>query len=446
MSFLSYSHYKYGGEKWLGEVPEHWNIMPMWKLFRRMKRVGHESEQLLSVYREHGVVPKASRNDNNNKASDDLSSYQLVRQGDLVINKMKAWQGSVAISDHQGIVSPAYFVYESINEEESRYLHYLMRSLRYVTGYFSMSKGIRVNQWDLEPQYHSRIPVLIPPKDEQKAIVRLLDRETVKIDVLISEQEKLIKLLAEKRQATISRAVTKGLNPAAAMKDSGVDWLGEVPEHWEIGPIKKWFSTSSGGTPDTGKHDIYYTDEGGFPWIRTTDLNNDVLDAFEISITEEAIKSTACKTLPAGSVLLAMYGGDGTIGKNALLSFDACINQAVCALIPNQDFLSEFTFRYVQFYRPYWMIGAESSRKDPNIGQSLIQNTKILRPPVDEQMQIVSFLRTEIGRLNALSAEARHGIELLNERRSALISAAVTGKIDVRQAAQQQQITIQEAA
>lgn len=209
MSFSPYPKYKFGGEKWLGDVPEHWSVKPMWTLFRRIKRVGFESEQLLSVYREHGVVPKASRDDNNNKASDDLSSYQLVKKGDLVINKMKAWQGSVAISDYQGIVSPAYFVYESTNDEESKYLHYLMRSLRYVTGYLSISKGIRINQWDLEPQYHSRIPVLIPPRGEQRAIVELLDRETAKIDSLISEQEKLLTLLSEKRQATISHTVTK---------------------------------------------------------------------------------------------------------------------------------------------------------------------------------------------------------------------------------------------
>ncbi len=239
MSLPTYPAYKDSDVAWLGEVPEHWEIKPLWTLFRRIKRTGYENEQLLSVYRDHGVVPKASRDDNNNKPSDDLTPYQLVKCGDLAINKMKAWQGSVAISGYQGIVSPAYFVYESINDEVPRFLHYLMRSPRYITGYLSLSKGIRVNQWDLEPQYHSRMPILVPPKEEQSVIANFLDLETTKIDALIAEQQRLIELLKEKRHAVISYAVTKGLNPDAPMKDSGIEWLGEVPKHWEVQRLTK---------------------------------------------------------------------------------------------------------------------------------------------------------------------------------------------------------------
>jgi type I restriction enzyme S subunit len=173
-----------------------------------VKRTGFAEEQLLSVYRDYGVIPKASRDDNFNKPSDDLYSYQLVQSGDLAINKMKAWQGSVAISSFRGIVSPAYFVFKPNHHEEPRYLHYLLRSAEYTAGYLSMSKGIRPNQWDLEPQEHSRMPVLIPPRPEQLAIATFLDRETAKIDALVEEQKQLIELLKEKRQAVISHAVT----------------------------------------------------------------------------------------------------------------------------------------------------------------------------------------------------------------------------------------------
>lgn len=432
MSLPRYPEYMDSGTDWLGEIPSRWRTVPLWTLFRRTKRMGFEDEQLLSVYRDFGVVPKASRDDNNNKPSDDLSLYQLVDRGDLAINKMKAWQGAVAISDHRGIVSPAYFIYEANHSEIPRFLHYLLRSPRYITGYLSYSKGIRVNQWDLEPQYHSRMPVLLPSKEEQTAIATFLDHETGKIDALISEQEQLIALLAEKRQATISHAVTKGLNPDVPMKDSGVSWLGEMPEHWEIGPIKRWYATSSGGTPDTAHQDEYYIEEGGYPWIRTTDLNNDRLNCYEIAITDEAIRNSACSMLPINSVLIAMYGGDGTIGKNGLLTIEACINQAVCALLPTEGFDSRYTFRYVQFYRPYWMVGAESSRKDPNISQALIRNVSILCPPIGEQIAIAEFLDTEIAKLDALKIESERAIALLKERRSALIAAAVTGQIDVR--------------
>ena len=232
MSFSAYPEYKDSGVAWLGEVPSHWDVVPLWTLFRRTKRTGFPDEELLSVYRDYGVLVTSSRDDNFNKASEDLGVYQFVNQGDLVINKMKAWQGSVGISGFRGIVSPAYFVFEPLHSMSSRYLHFLFRSEVYFSVYMAMSKGIRINQWDLDPQSHSRLSVLLPPIVEQGAIAAFLDYETAKIDALIAEQEKLIELLKEKRIAVISHAVTKGLDPTVPMKDSGVEWLGQVPEHW----------------------------------------------------------------------------------------------------------------------------------------------------------------------------------------------------------------------
>ena len=164
----------------------------------------------------------------------------------MVINKMKAWQGSVAISRYQGIVSPAYFVYQRHHDMDDRYLHYLLRSERYITGYLSLSKGIRINQWDLDPTYHSRMPVLVPTYDEQHRIVEFLDKETAQIDQLIAKQERLIELLAEKRQAIITQAVTKGLDPAAPTKPSGVPWLGNIAADWEPVSLKHVVNVLSG--------------------------------------------------------------------------------------------------------------------------------------------------------------------------------------------------------
>lgn len=146
--YKPYPAYKDSGVEWLGKVPEHWGIVPLCSVFEREKSVGHETEELLSVYRDYGVIPKTSRDDNNNKASEDLSTYQLVEPGNLVTNKMKTWQGSIAISQFRGIVSPAYFVYRHKHEESAEYFHHLFRSLPYITGYMSASEGVRVNQWD----------------------------------------------------------------------------------------------------------------------------------------------------------------------------------------------------------------------------------------------------------------------------------------------------------
>ena len=161
MDFKSYPNYKNSGVEWLGVIPEHWQQKPIWSLFSRVKRVNHPNEPLLSVYRDYGVIPKASRDDNHNRASEDLTPYQLVRPNDLVINKMKAWQGSIAISEHQGIVSPAYYVYEPKQLYCSKYIHFLIRSTYFIQSYKNFSKGIRVNQWDLEHDAFTHINLLV---------------------------------------------------------------------------------------------------------------------------------------------------------------------------------------------------------------------------------------------------------------------------------------------
>jgi len=240
-------------------------------------------------------------------------------------------------------------------------------------------------------------------------------------------------LLKEKRQAVISHAVTRGLNPHAPLKPSGIEWLGDVPEHWVVGRVKHYLETCSGGTPNTAQQALYYADEdSGIPWVRTTDLQNDVLHHVEIFITEQALADTACSVLPPGTVMVAMYGGDGTVGKNGLLAISAAINQAVCGLLPSPTHLAEYVFRFMQFYRPYWMIGAESSRKDPNISQERVKNAPFLLPPREEQDAIVEFLTVRRHEFDTLATEAQRAIDLLQERRTALISAAVTGQIDVR--------------
>lgn len=447
MSFPMYAKYKESGTDWLGEAPTHWRIVPLWTLFRRTKRTGFENEQLLSVYRDFGVVPKASRDDNNNKASDDLSVYQLVKPGDLAINKMKAWQGAVAISEHKGIVSPAYFIYEGIHNESPRFLHYLLRSPRYITGYLSISKGIRVNQWDLEPQYHSRIPVLLPPKDEQTAIATFLDRETGKIDALIAEQEKLLALLAEKRQATISHAVTKGLNPDAPMKDSGVAWLGDVPRHWKLGQLKNFICQKSGAikTGPFGSHLTSAEMQQGEIKVynQRSVIDNNFVDGDNYISQEKFEQLSSFQTFP-GDVLVTTRG---TIGRAAILPESADIGILHPCLLRVQvdetKLQRKFLVALIQdSHLMKTQIALNSNATTIEVIYSeTMASLFIPLPPIEEQGEILNFLDAETARLDALAAEASRAIALLKERRSALIAAAVTGQIDVRSL-----VTEQEAA
>ena len=428
MSFPRYERYKDSGVEWLGEVPEHWQLVPFWTRYRRTKRLGYPEEQLLSAYRDHGVVPKASRDDNNNKASDDLNAYQLVEPGDLVINKMKAWQGSVAVSSHQGIVSPAYFVYSPHHADNPRYLHYLMRSDRYITGYLSLSKGVRIGQWDLDPVYHSRIPLSMPPIDEQDRIATFIDDETTKIDALIEEQRQLIEMLKEKRQAVISHAVTKGLNPLVPMKDSGTFWIGEVPKHWSVSLLRYFARFSSGSTPDRTRESYW---GGDIPWVKTGEIDYAVIDDTEEMITTEGMAESSVTLVPAGSMLLALYGQGVTRGRVAMLGVAATFNQACVAIESDKRMDRAYLFCFFVFaYRFIREIGNETTQMNLNL--DFVKAIRVPLPPLPEQRSIAEAVASHIASSDSLVGEAMNAIELLQERRSALISAAVTGKIDVR--------------
>ena len=431
MSFPCYESYKASGVDWLGEVPAHWSTTPLWTMFRRVKRTGYPSEQLLSVYRDYGVIPKASRDDNFNKPSDDLNTYQLVGFGDLVINKMKAWQGSVAISEYSGIVSPAYFVYEAMHDAVPRYLHYLMRSPRYIAGYLSLSKGIRINQWDLEPQYHSRMQVLLPPVAEQSAIATFLDHETGKIDALVEKQKQLIALLLEKRQAIISYTVTKGLDPNASMKNSGVEWLAEVPKYWKVVGIKRLCSKITDGA-----HISPETENGTYCFVSTKDVTEQDIDFDGCLRTSPAsyeyLVRTGCRPL-VGDVL---FSKDGTIGRTIVVTDkrEFVVASSLIIIRPDTDQLDPGFLHYL-CQSAFVRCQVDSYVKGAGLPRLSIQN--LLRvigvfPPLDEQAKIAAHLSELVAKFDNLVKEADTAISLLQERRNALISAAVTGKIDVQ--------------
>lgn len=199
---------KHSGIEWLGDVPEHWEKKPLRVLFRQQKRQNHIGKEVLSVFRDYGVVPKASRGDNYNKTPEDLSLYQLVEPNDLVVNKMKAWQGSLGISEHEGITSPDYVVFTPRHNEVGRFLHFLLRSKNLVSYYRSISNGIRPSQWRIEPASFLGLPVFLPPRNEQSSIVASIQSDLGKIEKLIEENKKSISLLRERRTALISAAVT----------------------------------------------------------------------------------------------------------------------------------------------------------------------------------------------------------------------------------------------
>jgi restriction endonuclease S subunit len=198
---------KDSGVSWVGRVPAHWTVRPLWSMFRRVKDVDHPGEQMLSVFRDYGVVAKASR-DNINQTAENRSIYQLVHPGWLVSNRMKAWQGSVGISSLRGIVSGHYICFEPLHDEDPDYLNWLFRSDRYAAGYGLISRGVRIGQAEIDNDSYRVLPVVVPPVAEQREIAAYLTQKTLKIELLIAGAHRLIELAQERRAALVTAAVT----------------------------------------------------------------------------------------------------------------------------------------------------------------------------------------------------------------------------------------------
>jgi len=390
-----------------------WATVPFWVRFRRVKRISYPHEKLLSVYREHGVVRKSDRDDNFNKASDDLSTYQLVTPGDLVVNKMKAWQGSMGISAFRGIVSPAYYVFQQITPQNPRYLDYLLRSQFYTAQFAALSKGIRPNQWDLDSDALRRVPVMVPPSEVQQAIADFLDRETAEIDAFIADQECLIELLAERKRLTL---ITLAHSVSAGQRGLKLGWISRV---------------GNGSTPSR-ENANYWADEG-FPWLNSAVVNLPSVVESDQFVTPLALKECHLPVVLPGSVLVGITGQGKTRGMATLLNMEATINQHLAYITPDPSSLRSdyLLFMLTASYSELRRISEASGSTKGALTCEDIKHFIIGVPSLDEQEAIAKTAQQRSISTDLAIEDARRAIELSKERRSALISAAVTGQLDV---------------
>jgi type I restriction enzyme S subunit len=290
-----------------------------------------------------------------------------------------------------------------------------------------------------------RLPLFIPPLFEQRQIAAYLNRETAKIDKLIAKQQKLIKLLQEKRQAVISQAVTKGLNPNVKFTDSGIDWLGQVPAHWKVRPMKQVCKIGNGSTPK--RDNLEYWDEGSFPWLNSSCVNEEEVNTARHFVTEKALAECHLPKVSAPAVLVGITGQGRTRGMATTLKIDATINQHVAFLQPLSDELSiSFLRRFIDAsysWLRYDSEGAGSTKGAITCMQ--LGNLRITIPPQEEQAQINRVLSDRLASIALLIEKANSSLELLLQRRAAVITAAVTGKIDVRGLVTEQEVAALDA-
>jgi type I restriction enzyme, S subunit len=430
MSFPRYLAYKPSGVEWLGEVPEHWDVKRIASLYSEVVEAGHEDLPVLSVSIHHGVSDsELSEEEMDRKVvrSDDRSKYKRVAPGDLVYNMMRAWQGAFGSVVVEGMVSPAYVVARPKTILPTEWIEYLLRTDLAVNEIKRFSRGITDFRLRLYWDEFKNLRICEPPEQERACILRFLDRETAKIDALIAEQQRLIELLQEKRQAVISHAVTKGLNPNAPMKDSGVEWLGEVPEHWDVVQIKWLSPVKRGASPRPIEDPKYFDDCGEYAWVRISDVtsSNGRLEATSQRLSE--LGSSLSVKLKPGSLFVSIAG---SVGKTCITRIKACIHDGFVYfpdLRVSPEFL-ELIFISGECFGGLGKLGTQLNLNTDTIGA-----IRIGVPRDNKEVDaIVEYCMQESERLGELEAAALGAVSLLSERRSALISAAVTGQIDAR--------------
>jgi len=432
VKFLTYSNYKDSGISWIGVIPSHWEVKRGKYLFQLARRLPEENDGIVTAFRDGTVTLRSNRRTDGFTNAIKEIGYQGVKKGDLVIHAMDAFAGAVGVSDSDGKCSPVYSCCIPVNGIASEYYARLVRTMS-TTGFIeSLAKGIRERSTDFRWGDFCVQLLPLPPKDEQQAITNFLDRETARIDKLIAEKQTFIKLLKEKRQALISHVVTKGLNPNVKMKDSGIEWIGEVPEHWGHRKIKHIARISNGATPNRDAEEFW---EGGtIGWLNSSKVNDVYIEHADQFITEYALQKTSVQPVKPNDLVMAITGEGQTRGRVAICKTDATINQHLVAIsISSKDVHVEYLFYWLT--SQYSRIRYESSGAGSTKGAITCTDVGLYplpMPPFEEQKFIVEAVKQKLCKYDSLMDETDQSIKLLQERRTALISAAVTGKIDVR--------------
>jgi restriction endonuclease S subunit len=421
--------------EWLGEVPEYWQT---WKISHAFGQIGSGTTpdtKDLQFY--GGDIPWVTTSelreniikDTSEKltqaALEEYSTLSLYPPGTLLIAMYGATIGRLGILGIAACTNQACCALAKPKQLDTKFCFYWLWMRRNEIILLSSGGGQpNINQQKI---YSIRIPA--PSLQEQKLIAQFLDRETTRIDTLITKKRELINLLEKKRNAVIANAVTKGLDPNTSMKNSNVAWLGEIPIHWKTPALCHVCRLTAGGTPDRNNQDYW---NGDIPWVKTGEVNYNKINETEEYISDLGLRNSSAKLAPPGTLLMAMYGQGITRGRVAILGIEVAFNQACLAISPYKFLDVNYLYYYlVNAYTYIRELGNLSSQMNLSLG--FIAKIRVLLPPIEEQKAIVSFLDQVTSHIEDSNKKLQTSIEELEKYRQALITAAVTGKIDVRE-------------
>lgn len=433
-----YADYKDSGLPWLGQVPAHWRVARNGSLFGQRSQTGYADLPILEVSLKTGVQVRSFGGAKRKQVMSDFGKYKRAAKGDLAYNTMRMWQGALGICPVDGLVSPAYVVARPYPEVVPEYFAALFRTGGYMAEIDAASRGIVKDRnrlyWDQFKQMQSPCP----PPDEQAAIVRLLAWANGRLDRAIRAKRKVIALLMEQKQATVQRLVLRGLVPRCRSKSTGVEWLGDIPEHWEVRPLKAVSQVQSGVT--LGK------DYGGertheFPYLRVANVQAGFVNLSEVKTIRVPKTEALRSTLAAGDVLMTEGGDPDKLGRGCVWDGQVaqCLHQNhVFAVRPDRErlvprFLAELLG--TGYARAYFQSTAKQTTNLASTNKTKIGRLQVPLPPVAEQHEILAAVTVETSPLNAAVARLEGEIQLLREYRIRMVADIVFGRLDVRAAA-----------
>lgn len=417
---------KDSGIEWVGQIPKGWELRRAKTLFTQRNSKGNEIEVLLSPTQKYGVVPQSQLEGVVQVKEDtDLQMFKTVHKGDFVIS-LRSFQGGFEYSLYEGVCSPAYQVFYPTSPICDTYYRYLFKSQSFISKMNNLTVGIREGK---NIQYvdfaNSQIPV--PPLAEQERIAAFLDAECAEIDTVLEKTRASIEEYKKLKQAVITQAVTKGIRGDRPMKDSGIEWIGDIPAEWNKDKVIRVFSViGSGTTPKSSDENLF---DGNTPWIQSGDINGENLLVTKNCVSNSAIESySALRVYQAPYLVVAMYGA--SVGNLSLSMIDACVNQACCVLKKptiNLKF-SFYIFKAVKDYLARKAVGGGQ----PNISQETIKQLWLPIPSADEQIEISNYLDEKCRSVDALIAKKQQYLTEIENYKKSLIYEYVTGKKEVK--------------
>ena len=428
--FGPYPDYRRTDLKWFEHLPDSWAILRTKQMFRLVieKAPVNNQMELLSVYTHIGVRPRKSLEQRGNKAS-TTDGYWVVKEGDIICNKLLAWMGAIGVSHYQGVTSPAYDILRPIKSCNTDYYHFLFRTKKYLQQFKIRSRGIMDMRLRLYFDQFGQIPIPVPPRREQDQIVAYLRAQDAHIARFIKTKRDLIKLLTEQKLRIIDHAVTRGLDSSVALKASGIEWVGEVPEHWEVKPLKRWVRLNARtlGQKTRPDFEFRYVDIGS---VQTGRLVKE-----PERIRFEAAPSRARRVLRRGDTIISTVRtylkAIWYVGEDA---DDLIASTGFAVLTPGSGVEPEYLGYVIQSSPFVNRVTANSiGIAYPAIAETVLGRFPVALPPtVDEQQAIVARIKTESAPLDDAIARTEEEIKLIREYRDRLIADVVTGQVDVR--------------